>query len=148
MNETKRIKTSADYRNGSLAQQVLRMYENGSTPQEIQKEMGYKNISNVYGILNVAGIKTGRKYSIDHIDHSQVVSMKQSGMNNAEIARELKISTTSVSNILARNGIVSKKIEEIPEEQMLPVPEIEEKKIEIPKVTVYGKKYYDVTVLY
>ena len=107
MKETKRIKTSADYRNGSMAQQVLRMYENGSTPQEIQKEMGYKNISNVYGILNVSGIKTGRKYSIDHIDHDQVVSMKQSGMNNAEIARELKISATSVCNILARIGIVS-----------------------------------------
>ena len=148
MKETKRIKTSADYRNGSMAQQVLSMYENGSTPQEIQKEMGYKNISNVYGILNVAGIKTGRKYSIDHIDHGQVVSMKQSGMNNAEIARELKISTTSVCNILARNGIVSKKIEEIMEEQMLPIPEIEEKVFVFPKVTINETKYIDVTEAY
>ena len=148
MAETKRIKTSADYRDGSMTQQVLRMYENGSTPQDIQKEMGYKNISNIYGILNLAGIKTGRRYTIDHIDHNQVVSMKESGMNNAQIARELTISVSSVSKILIENGLGTGIRNETSEERMLPVPEVKKKIITLPLVKVDGKIYHDLVPMF
>ena len=148
MAETKQIKTSADYRDGSMTQQVLRMYENGSTPQDIQKEMGYKNISNIYGILNLAGIKTGRRYTIDHIDHNQVVSMKKSGMNNAQIARELTISVSSVSKILIENGLGTGIRNEISEERMLPVPEVKKKIITLPLVKVDGKNYHDLVPMF
>ena len=148
MAETKQIKTSADYRDGSMTQQVLRMYENGSTPQDIQKEMGYKNISNIYGILNLAGIKTGRRYTIDHIDHNQVVSMKKSGMNNAQIARELTISVSSVSKILIENGLGTGIRNETSEERMLPVPEVKKKIITLPLVKVDGKNYHDLVPMF
>lgn len=147
-NEPCKIKTSADYRDGSRAQEIMRMYENGSTPNEIQHHFGYSSNCNIYNVLNSSGIHTGRKYSIDHIDHEQLISMKQSGMTNAAISRELKISTTSVSNILARNGYKTDIRVEISEERLLPIPEIEEKVIIFPKATINGIKYIDVTETY
>lgn len=148
MKETNKIKTSADYRDGSRAQEIMIMYENGSTPNEIQEFFGYKSNCNIYNVLNKSGIHTGRKYSIDHIDHNQLIEMKLSGMTNAAISRELKISTTSVSNILARNGYKSERRIEKSEEQLLPIPEIEEKVFVFPKVTINGIKYIDVTETY
>lgn len=144
--ETKpiKVKCSKDFREGTKSRRVVEMWEQGIDPSEMYNEMDFRYMSDIYNILNRAGVRTGRKHTLNHINPDEVVRMKESGLTARVIAEKLGIGASSVYKIIDEYGKTKCITVNRPEEQQLPIPPHEKKVKILPVLRINGTQYVDI----
>lgn len=121
---------------------VMKLYESGSSIEEIAKELGYKK-SSVKTILGKAGLQR-RKFAKNY--HETIVRMSDEGKSVREIAEVIGMSYVTTSNYMQETGIRRKNYRVSPtEEERIVNMQFAVRKPVVRKVIYSGRVWVDVT---